>query len=86
MILAATDSAGAMKAAKKLHQCVADLGLQHTATPSRAVRISVGFSTLDGSFRHSPASLIRAADRALYVAKRSGRNRSEFISVDADQR
>ena len=65
VILAATDRAGAMKAAKKLHQCIADLGLRHTATPSGSVTISIGLSTFDGSFSHSPASLIGAADRAL---------------------
>ena len=85
VILPATDSAGAMKAAKKLHQCIADLGLRHTATPSESVTISIGLSTFDGSFSHSPASLIGAADRALYLAKKSGRNRSEFTSVDGDQ-
>jgi diguanylate cyclase (GGDEF)-like protein len=82
VILAATDRSGAMNAAKKLHQCIADLKLGYPATSSGFVTISIGLSTCDGSFRHSPASLIRAADRALYLAKRSGRNRSEFLLVD----
>jgi len=85
VILVATDRAGAMKTAKKLHQCIADLGLRHTATPSGSVTISIGLSLYDGSFNHSPVRLIRAADRALYLAKRNGRNRSEFIAVDGDQ-
>jgi diguanylate cyclase (GGDEF)-like protein len=85
VILAATDRAGAMKIAKRLHQCSADLGLHHAAGPSGSVTISIGLSTYDGSFSHSPASLIRAADRALYLAKQSGRNRSDFISVAGDQ-
>ena len=84
VLLAATARAGAMNAAKKLHQCVADLELRHASTPSGCVTISVGVSTYDGSFNHSPASLVRAADRALYLAKRNGRNRSEFISIDSD--
>ncbi|HET6205922.1 MAG TPA: GGDEF domain-containing protein, partial [Terracidiphilus sp.] len=85
VILSATDKTGAMNTARKLHQCIADLGLCHTATSFEFVTISIGFSTYDGSFRHSPASLVRAADSALYLAKRSGRNRSDFISVDDDQ-
>jgi diguanylate cyclase (GGDEF)-like protein len=85
VILAATDRVGAMNVAKKLHQCIADLGLCHTATPSGSVTISIGSSTFDGSFSHSPTSLIEAADRALYLAKRGGRNRSEFTSVDGHQ-
>jgi diguanylate cyclase (GGDEF)-like protein len=82
VILAATDRSGAMNAAKKLHQCIADLGLGYPATPSGSVTISIGLSTYDGSFRHSSASLISAADRALYQAKRGGRNRSQFLAVD----
>ena len=85
VILAATDRAGAMKTAEKLRECIADLGLRNTAAPSGSVTISVGFSTCDGSFSHSSDSLVRAADRGLYLAKRNGRNRSVYSSVDGDQ-
>jgi diguanylate cyclase (GGDEF)-like protein len=83
VILAATDRAGAMIVANNLHQRIAELALDHPPTTSGTVTISIGFSTLDGSFRHSPASLLRAADRALYLAKRRGRNCSEFLSIDS---
>jgi diguanylate cyclase (GGDEF)-like protein len=84
-ILAATDSAGAMKAARKLHQCVTDLELQQPATHSGTVTVSIGLSTCDGSMDHSPASLVSAADRALYLAKKRGRNCSEFLAVDGGE-
>lgn len=82
VILAATDSAGAIKAAKKLNQRVAELGLSQSTTHPGIVTISIGLSTFDGSLQHSVTSLIRAADRALYLAKRRGRNCSEFLSLD----
>jgi diguanylate cyclase (GGDEF)-like protein len=82
VVLPATDSAGAAKTAGNLLRGIADLGLAHPTTPSRAVSISIGISTFDGLSHHSQASLIRAADRALYLAKAHGRNCSEFLSLD----
>jgi diguanylate cyclase (GGDEF)-like protein len=81
-ILPATDKAGAMNAAARIHQCIADLALVHPSTPSGNLTISIGFSVFDGSPHHPPAVLLRAADRALYLAKRHGRNCSEFLSID----
>jgi len=80
-ILAATNAAGAMNTARKLHQSVADLQLPHPATPSGKVTISIGISTWDGSPNPSPEALISAADQALYLAKGRGRNCSEFLSL-----
>ena len=82
VILGATDRSGAMIAAEKLHQSIADLKLSYQITSPGFVTISIGFSTCHGSLLHSPASLVHAADRALYLAKRGGRNRSEFLPVD----
>jgi diguanylate cyclase (GGDEF)-like protein len=83
-ILPATNSSGAAMAAAKLHACTAELGLIHPATHSGGVTLTIGFSTFDGSTHHTMASLIRAADRALYLAKRDGRNRSEYLKLDGD--
>jgi diguanylate cyclase (GGDEF)-like protein len=85
VILAATDRTGAMKTAERLLECIADLGLRNAAAPTGSVTISVGFSTYDGSFTHSSARLLQAADRGLYLAKRNGRNRSVYFSVDGDK-
>ncbi len=82
VILPATSAEGAMNAASKLHNCVADLQLHHPATPSRTVTISIGVSTWDGAPNPSPEGLINAADRALYLAKARGRNCSEYLFLD----
>lgn len=83
VILAATDSEGAMQLAGNLLKCVADLELRHPVTPSGTLTISIGLSTFDGSLAHSRIDLIGTADRALYLAKRRGGNCFEFLPIDS---
>lgn len=81
-ILPATDGAGAVVAATRIQQGIANLHLNHPGTPSRTVTVSIGITTFDGSSNHSTANIVRVADRALYMAKESGRNCSEFLALD----
>jgi len=83
-VLPATDSEGAAMTAAKLIECIAGLRIAHPAKPSGTVTVTIGFSTFDGSTHHTMASLIKAADRALYRAKRGGRNRFEYLKLDGD--
>ena len=82
-ILPATDSAGAMIAAEKVRHAIADLNLAHPTAPGGVTTVSIGVSTYSGSVPLSAADLTEAADRALYVAKRRGRNRSAFRPLDS---
>jgi diguanylate cyclase (GGDEF)-like protein/PAS domain S-box-containing protein len=50
--------------------------------PAISVSASVGVALADVD--DDPESLLRRADTAAYIAKRSGRSRSEIIGVDAD--
>ena len=79
--LPATNGMGAMVAAEKLRKGIVGLGLSHAGSPFGIVTVSIGVSTFDGSVLCSPAELLQTADRALYAAKRAGRNRSEFLAV-----
>ncbi len=76
VILPQTDRVGAASVAERLRACIA----QHAfpLAPLGSITVSVGISCYpdDGD---TVASLIEAADRALYTAKRNGRNRVEGI-------
>jgi diguanylate cyclase (GGDEF)-like protein len=60
-------------------QHVAALQLPHAASPvARHVTISVGLCSMAPTTDEQPASLLEAADKALYEAKRTGRNRASL--------
>lgn len=76
VLLPNTDAAGASQIAEGVRLAVMALGVRHPSSPSGAVTTSVGYATLrPGSARESGV-LVAWADKALYEAKRSGRNRS----------
>jgi diguanylate cyclase (GGDEF)-like protein len=73
VVLPETPREGAMAAAEKIRQLVRKRPFEQDGEPIK-VTISVGVATfpVDGT---QPEELIRAADRALYEAKRAGRDR-----------
>jgi diguanylate cyclase (GGDEF)-like protein len=84
-ILPATDGIGALVAGERVRKGVAELGMTHPTAPKGIVTVSIGASTYDGSLSCSPRDLTDSADRALYIAKRSGRNRSEFLPMETPE-
>jgi diguanylate cyclase (GGDEF)-like protein len=84
VLLPATAEPGASAVAKKLHEAVAGLRIPHSASPLGLVTISIGISSCDSSTTPSPVRLADSADRALYKAKQSGRNRTEFLPMEAE--
>jgi len=79
VLLAETDASGGVAVAEKMRQAVVEMGLAWGPnTESQQVTVSVGVATTVPSPQEHPTSLIAAADRALAVAKRNGRNRVEI--------
>ncbi len=73
-ILWGTDVTGALRAAERMHAAVASLAIPNAQSANKHISISVGVATTV-AFEENPDGLVQAADRALYAAKRSGRDR-----------
>ena len=81
-ILPDTDAAQALCHANAIREHVAALGLAHAPAAMKPhVTLSIGVASF-GAGRRDAASLVAAADRALYAAKRGGRDR---VMVDGAQ-
>ncbi len=75
-VLPEADSATAQAIAERLRESVALLDIPHPdGVESARVSISLGLTTVAGSEAATPEQLIARADRALYRAKREGRDR-----------
>lgn len=76
MILPLTKQADAELIAESLRQAIAGLNLPHPASPvAPYLTVSVGVVTATSEWCFSREALLVAADRALYTAKKGGRNR-----------
>lgn len=75
ILLADTDRNGAAFIAEKVRKAVEDLGIIHKDSPvAKVVTVSVGAATSD-TVDINKEGLIMQADKALYQAKKAGRNR-----------
>ncbi|MEG4506360.1 diguanylate cyclase [Microcoleus sp. F6_B4] len=75
-ILPNTDAAGAIAVAESMRQAIRDLAIPHEQSDvSAIVTASMGIASMVPSSDKSPDELIALADRALYDAKRQGRDR-----------
>lgn len=82
VVLPATTGANARLVAEQLRMDVAALRISHDAsTTGPHVTISLGVASVIPKQGVAPATLVAAADRALYQAKRNGRNCVELSTI-----
>lgn len=75
IVLGGTDAAGALIIASEAFQNVRKLAIPHSSSETEAqLTISIGVATFRAGFDNSDVDLINAADKALYGAKRDGRD------------
>jgi len=75
VLLPDTDELGCEGVAETLRQAVFDLDLPNTGTPGGRLTISIGVACEALRQDRGRARLLRSADKAVYVAKKAGRNR-----------
>lgn len=76
VVLPGTDYVGAFLVAEKIRRAVQLAGMEHSESAEGMVTVSLGVCAYDPASQAGTDDLVGAADKALYVAKASGRNMS----------
>ena len=85
VLLPSTDNDGAVGLAERMRSAVSDLAIDHPGSPLGRVTISIGVASCRPLGGEVSSALIAAADAALYVAKREGRNQVQsqmYVGLD----
>lgn len=83
LILPNLDNAGGQWLAESIRQSVDMLNIPHVGAPSGRVTVSVGVATTQDAVYGGTESLLRAADEALFRAKRGGRNQVQVAALQS---
>ncbi|MDR6926181.1 diguanylate cyclase (GGDEF)-like protein [Pseudomonas sp. BE134] len=76
VVLPGTDYPGAFLVAENIRHAVLRADIAHCESPGGRVTVSIGVCAFNPASQDQPEDLVSAADKALYVAKASGRNMS----------
>ena len=83
VILPGTPGGAAWLLAEAMRRALEDQGIAHLGHPGGIVTVSIGVAAASAERGSRPDLLIEAADRALYEAKRTGRNRVVLVGEEA---
>ncbi|MCL1113381.1 sensor domain-containing diguanylate cyclase [Shewanella basaltis] len=84
IILPSTDGEGALQVAEQIRLAICEQNITHNGQPiPLTVSIGVSADVIDSD--EHPMLLLEQADKALYQAKRSGRNKVCYYALTADQ-
>ena len=87
VILANTGMQGAMKVAERIRITIEGMKIRHSESEAAdVVTVSLGVATLIDGGIDSHKSLIDNADKALYQAKRNGKNQVQYYRQDGFSR
>jgi diguanylate cyclase (GGDEF)-like protein len=78
VLLPLTDLHGACEVAEKIRRAVEDMKLPYTNVKGETLTISIGAAAAIPLPDMVPAMLMEDANRALFLAKANGRNRTEY--------
>jgi diguanylate cyclase (GGDEF)-like protein/PAS domain S-box-containing protein len=84
LILSDTDQQSALAVAERIRQGIENLAIPNPACGFGIVTISLGVATQRPDEGSDACGLVVSADRALYAAKRHGRNRTWVAELGAD--
>ncbi|MBA3582866.1 MAG: diguanylate cyclase [Gammaproteobacteria bacterium] len=77
VLLPTTDISGANALAERIHSTIKEINIEHDGNPDTArITVSIGVATIMPRTTDSPDIFINKLDKALYVAKSQGRNRT----------
>ena len=86
VMLPDTELDGATRVAVRLQEAITELAMPNNASPfDRKITVSIGIAAAQSLSDDAGNDLIEQADRALYAAKRAGRNRIERPEYPAPQ-
>jgi|694.fasta_scaffold12387_1 diguanylate cyclase (GGDEF)-like protein len=84
LLLPDVDSQALEEILLRIQSEIAKLQIKHSGSTHGQITVSIGVATQEGNKYKSKEALLTAADEALYVAKKSGRNKVSYADKESN--